>query len=131
MDAPGEPLDDSLWSAVGDPTRRLLLDLLLAQGASTATRLSRDVPVTRQAVTKHLAVLTRTGLVATVTRGRERHYTVDEARLARATAQLRDVGDRWDARLRRIRGIAEELHASQGRQDPVNQDHAHGDEPPS
>ena len=56
-------VDDELWSAVGDPTRRRLLDLLLRDGPGTATSLSREVPVTRQAVAKHLVVLDRVGLV--------------------------------------------------------------------
>ena len=50
-------VDDELWSAVGDPTRRRMLDLLLVHGTGTATALSERLPVTRQAVAKHLAVL--------------------------------------------------------------------------
>ena len=50
-------VDDELWSAVGDPTRRRMLDLLLVDGIGTATSLSEQLPVTRQAVAKHLAVL--------------------------------------------------------------------------
>ena len=56
-------IDDELWSAVGDPTRRRMLDLLLADGGGTATTLSEQLPVTRQAVAKHLGVLDRVGLV--------------------------------------------------------------------
>ena len=95
-------VDDDLWSAVGDPTRRRMLDLLLADGAGTATSLSDKLPVTRQAVAKHLVVLDRVGLVHVAPAGRERRYRVDEAQLARAVAQLADVGAAWDARLQRI-----------------------------
>lgn len=102
--------DDELWSAVGDPTRRRLLDLLLAQGEGTATTLSERLPITRQAVTKHLVVLDRVGLVRSTPSGRERRYTVDETQLARAVAQLTSVGAAWDRRLRRIKQIAEALH---------------------
>ncbi|MEV6110881.1 metalloregulator ArsR/SmtB family transcription factor [Streptomyces sp. NPDC051940] len=102
-------VDDDLWSAVGDPTRRRMIDLLLEQGSGTATSLSEHLPVTRQAVAKHLAVLDRTGLVHATPAGRERHYRVDEARLARAVAQLADVGAAWDGRLQRIRRIAETI----------------------
>ena len=56
-------VDDELWSAIGDPMRRRMLDLLLADGQGTATTLSARLPVTRQAVTKHLVVLDRAGLV--------------------------------------------------------------------
>ena len=106
-------IDDELWSAVGDPTRRRMLDLLLAGGAGTATTLSEQLPVTRQAVAKHLGVLDRVGLVHAVPAGRERRYEVDEAQLARAVAQLSSVGATWDARLRRIKRIAETVQRSQ------------------
>ena len=108
-------IDDDLWSAVGDPTRRQLLDLLLADGGGTATTLSGRVPVTRQAVAKHLGVLDRVGLVHVTPAGRERRYEVDEAQLARAVAQLADVGSAWDARLQRIKRIAEAIERSQKR----------------
>lgn len=103
-------IDDDLWSAIGDPTRRRLLDLLLTAPTATATSLSEQLPVTRQAVAKHLSVLDRVGLVEATTAGRERRYRVDEAQLARAVAQLNAVGDTWDARLRRIKAIAEDIH---------------------
>ncbi|HET9187045.1 MAG TPA: metalloregulator ArsR/SmtB family transcription factor [Acidothermaceae bacterium] len=102
-------VDDDLWSAIGDPTRRRMLDLLLADGAATATTLSAQLPVTRQAVTKHLAVLDRVGLVGSAPAGREKRYHVDEAQLARAVAQLTSVGQLWDARLRRIKRLAEAI----------------------
>ncbi len=106
-------VDDDLWSAVGDPTRRRMLDLLLEEGSGTATSLSEHLPVTRQAVAKHLGVLDRVGLVHGATTGRERHYRVDEAQFARAAAQLAQVGTAWDDRLQRIRRIAEEIQRRQ------------------
>ena len=102
-------IDDELWSAIGDPTRRRMLDLLLANGGGTATSLSEHLPVTRQAVAKHLGVLDRVGLVHARPAGRERQYTVDEDQLARAIAQLASVTDAWDSRLRRIKRIAETI----------------------
>jgi predicted transcriptional regulator len=105
-------VDDDLWSAIGDPTRRRMLDLLLSDGPGTATTLSDHLPVTRQAVSKHLVVLDRAGLVRATPAGRERRYQVDEAQLARAVAQLSDVGATWDARLRRIKRIAEAIQRS-------------------
>ncbi|HTF10976.1 MAG TPA: winged helix-turn-helix domain-containing protein [Asanoa sp.] len=102
-------IDDELWSAIGDPTRRRMLDLLLATGSWTATSLSERLPVTRQAVAKHLGVLDRVGLVEATQAGREKRYRVDEAQLSRAVAQLGAVGDTWDARLRRIKQIAEAI----------------------
>jgi DNA-binding transcriptional ArsR family regulator len=107
-------IDDDLWSAVGDPTRRRMLDLLLADGGGTATTLSERLPVTRQAVAKHLGVLARVGRVHVTPAGRERRYEVDEAQLARAVAQLSAVGATWDARLQRIKRIAERIQRERG-----------------
>jgi ArsR family transcriptional regulator, cadmium/lead-responsive transcriptional repressor len=113
-------VDDALWSAVGDPTRRRMLDLLLAGDGGTATSLSARLTVTRQAVAKHLVVLDHAGLVHGVTAGREKQYHVDSAQLARAVAQLADVGATWDRRLRRIKEIAEAIQerARQQAKDP-------------
>lgn len=106
-------VDDDLWSAVGDPVRRRMLDLLLADGDGTATSLGRQLPITRQAVAKHLGVLDRVGLVRATPAGREKRYRVDDAQLARAVAQLASVGSAWDARLQRIRRIAEAIARTQ------------------
>ncbi|SOD73938.1 ArsR family transcriptional regulator [Jatrophihabitans sp. GAS493] len=102
-------INDDLWSAIGDPTRRRMLDLLLSDGDATATTLSDRLPVTRQAVAKHLVVLDRVGLVHVTPVGREMRYRVDDRQLARAVAQLNSVGSMWDARLRRIKTIAEAI----------------------
>jgi DNA-binding transcriptional ArsR family regulator len=72
----GRPL-----GAVADPTRRRLLDVLLAHGEASATTLAGELPVSRQAIVKHLAVLDRVGLVAGKRRGREVLYTVEPTRL--------------------------------------------------
>src|SRR6478609_2536518 len=62
---------DRLWAALGDPTRIRLLDLLLERGEATASALAGELPITRQAVSKHLAVLERDGLVTAHRSGRE------------------------------------------------------------
>lgn len=111
--AVAEQVDDELWSAIGDPTRRRMLDLLLVDGEGTATSLGQRLPVTRQAVAKHLAVLDRVGLVRATPAGREKRYRVDDAQLARAAEQLATVGSTWDARLQRIKQIAETIHRTQ------------------
>ena len=116
-------IDDDLWSAVGDPTRRRMLDQLLVDGGGTATSLSEQLPVTRQAVSKHLDVLNRAGLVHARPTGREKRYRVDDAQLSRAVAQLASVGRTWDARLRRIKKIAEAIEKSQS---PKNKGNDHG-----
>jgi predicted transcriptional regulator len=108
--------DDQLWSAIGDPTRRRMLDLLLADGVHTATTLSQQLPVTRQAVAKHLGVLDRVGLVRAVPAGREKRYQIDDIQLARAVAQLNSVGSAWDARLSRIKRLAEAIQRGAGQE---------------
>src|SRR6476660_3210591 len=112
------PVNDDLWSAIGDPTRRRMLDLLLVDGHGTATSLSEQLPVTRQAVAKHLGVLDRVGLVHGAAAGREHRYWVDDAQLARAAAQLASVGSNWDGRLRRIARIAERIERQKQKQPP-------------
>lgn len=104
--------DDELWEAMADPTRRNVLDLLVAHGDATATTLTGELPVTRQAISKHLAVLERVGLVEGLRQGREVRYRVNEARLADATKALSVVADRWDHRLRAIKQLAERTHAA-------------------
>jgi DNA-binding transcriptional ArsR family regulator len=108
-------VDDELWSAVGDPTRRRMLDLMLVDGTATATSLAAQLPVSRQAVAKHLTVLDRAGLVHGLAAGRERRYQIDDAQLARAAEQLGSVGSAWDGRLRRIARIAERIERQQRR----------------
>ncbi len=105
--------DDDLWEAVADPTRRKLLDLLVARGQATATTLTTEMPVSRQAISKHLALLQRVGLVDGHRQGREVRYEVREQRLAEATGALSEVAKRWDRRLRVIKQFAEEAHAAE------------------
>ncbi|HZR12173.1 MAG TPA: metalloregulator ArsR/SmtB family transcription factor [Acidimicrobiia bacterium] len=105
--------DDDLWEAVADPTRRKLLDLLVARGQATATTLTTEMPVSRQAISKHLALLQRVGLVDGHRQGREVRYEVREQRLAEATGALSEVAKRWDRRLRVIKQLAEEAHAAE------------------
>jgi DNA-binding transcriptional ArsR family regulator len=104
--------DDELWEAIADPTRRKLLDLLVARGQATATTLTADMPVSRQAISKHLMLLQRVGLIDARREGREVRYQVREQRLAEATGALAEVANRWDRRLRLIKQLAERTHAA-------------------
>jgi ArsR family transcriptional regulator, cadmium/lead-responsive transcriptional repressor len=103
---------DRLWAALGDPMRIRLLDLLLEQGEATASALSAALPITRQGVSKHLAVLERDGLVTAHRRGREVRYAVREERLGQARAALAAIATRWDTRLTAIKTMAEEAAKS-------------------
>ena len=104
--------DDDLWEAMADPTRRKLLDLLVARGHATATTLTADMSVSRQAISKHLLVLQRVGLIDGHRQGREVRYQVLESRLADATGALSEVANRWDRRLQTIKQLAEQAHAA-------------------
>jgi DNA-binding transcriptional ArsR family regulator len=98
---------DELWAAVADPTRRRLLDALLAHGEATATTLAGDLPVTRQAIAKHLSVLERAGLVSSRRLGREVRHAVRPDRLDVVTGWLARVAAEWDERLGAIKRLAE------------------------
>ena len=98
---------DELWSAVADPTRRRVIEVLLDRGEATATLLADELPVTRQAVAKQLAVLDRAGLVEGRRRGREMRYAIRPQRLDAATRSMAQVAAEWDARLSAIKRIAE------------------------
>ena len=103
---------DELWSAVAGPTRRRVLDVLLDRGEATATTLAGQLPVTRQAVTKQLAVLNRAGLVEGRRDGREVRYAIRPQRLHVATRSMAQVAAEWDARLSAIKRIAESIAAA-------------------
>jgi ArsR family transcriptional regulator, cadmium/lead-responsive transcriptional repressor len=98
---------EALVAAVTEPSRRQMLDLLLEHGESTATTLADSLPITRQAVSKHLAVLTRVGLVEGEKSGREMRYRLNVEHLDRATKSLSELAEAWDRRLLRIKRIAE------------------------
>ena len=101
--------DDALWAAFADPTRRCVLEALLEKGEATTTTLAEGLPITRQAVAKHLVVLNRVGLVAGQRRGREVRYAVQPERLDDAADSMARVAAQWDGRLTRIKRLAESL----------------------
>jgi DNA-binding transcriptional ArsR family regulator len=105
---------DELWAAVADPTRRRLLDVLLARGEATATSLAAELPVTRQGIAKHLAVLDRAGVVEARRQGREVLYSVRPDKLDVATTWMAQVAAEWDVRLHAIKRLAEERHTGKG-----------------
>ncbi|WP_406455865.1 metalloregulator ArsR/SmtB family transcription factor [Streptomyces sp. NBC_00876] len=98
---------DSVLAALADPTRRQLLDLLAARGEATATTLAERLPVSRQAVVKHLAVLDAAGLVAGGRVGREVRYSVRPAALDATARWMAGLAADWDRRLARIKAVAE------------------------
>jgi ArsR family transcriptional regulator, cadmium/lead-responsive transcriptional repressor len=103
--------DDELWSAIADPSRRQILDLLVRNGETTATSLASHVSFSRQAVTKHLAVLEEAGLVSRRKHGREVLHRVDPGRLDEAARALGQLATEWDRRLSMIKQLAENAYS--------------------
>ena len=103
--------DDQLWSAIAEPSRRRVLDLLVSGGEATASALAGQVPFSRQAVSKHLVVLEEAGLVSRRKQGRDVLFRVESSRLDQATRAMADLATRWDRRLDSIKRLAEAAHA--------------------
>ena len=96
---------DTLFGALADPTRRLLVERLLTKGPATATALAEHTPLTRQAILKHLQVLETAGLLAHERTGREVLYRVTPQPLATAVGWIVDTAGQWDRRLDRLRKL--------------------------
>jgi DNA-binding transcriptional ArsR family regulator len=90
---------DRVFDALADPNRRRLLGFLAERETATATELAGELPVTRQAVAKHLAALSAAGLVEGTRQGRETRYRLTPAPLGEAMAWMAAVGAQWDDRL--------------------------------
>jgi ArsR family transcriptional regulator, cadmium/lead-responsive transcriptional repressor len=103
--------DDELWSAIGDPSRRRVLDLVVSNGEVSASWLAGRVPFSRQAVAKHLVVLEQARLVSRRKQGREVLYRVEADRLDQATRAMAELAAQWDRRLGVIKQLAEAAHA--------------------
>jgi len=103
----GERRADAVFFALSDPTRRAVISSLSEDGPSTATELASRLPVTRQAVAKHLDALEDAGLVASTTAGRSRRYLLTPKPMTEAMAWMTDVGSEWDERLGSLRRLFE------------------------
>ena len=103
--------DDELWSAIADPSRCQILDLLVSNGAVSASWLAGRVPFSRQAVSKHLVVLEQAGLISRRKQGREVLFQVEADRLDQATRAMAQLASQWDRRLGTIKRLAETAHA--------------------
>jgi DNA-binding transcriptional ArsR family regulator len=99
--------DDELWSAIAEPSRRRVLDLLVQGGETTASALAMEVPFSRQAVIKHLVVLEQAGLITRRREGREVHFRVEPERLKDAAHAMAHQANQWDQRLQAIKRLAE------------------------
>ncbi len=91
-----EESNDEVFRALADPSRRALLDTLFARNGQTLSQLSVGRGMSRQAVTKHLAILESANLVATVKRGREKLHYLNPV-------PIHEIGDRWISKYERTR----------------------------
>lgn len=94
-------------SALADPTRRRLLEALLHTGRSSATKLAGSLPVSRQAVVKHLHVLESVDLVEGIRAGREVLYSLRPGALDASARWLTELAASWDRRLANLKRAAE------------------------
>jgi DNA-binding transcriptional ArsR family regulator len=94
---------DDVFDALADATRRQVLRALADGGPQTPTELADHLPVSRQAVSKHLDVLGRAGLVTSARTGRETRFTFQPEPLTDAAAWMAEVGGKWDRRLEALK----------------------------
>lgn len=97
-----------VFAALGDPTRLQVVARVCTFGPQSITRLSADMDVTRQAVTKHLAALAAAGLAQPRRQGREQIWELETGRLAVARQTLDRISGQWDSALARLRAFVEE-----------------------
>lgn len=97
-----------VFAALGDETRLRLVTQLCADGPTSISRLSEGSAVSRQAITKHLHVLAKAGLVRGLREGRERLYEMDPLRLPEARQHLEAISRQWDDALSRLKLSVEE-----------------------
>ena len=94
---------EPVFTAVADPTRRALLERLRTDGALSISDLAEGMPISRQAITKHLDILRASGLIRARRAGRERLHELDAAPLREVEDWLRPYAEAWDARLAVLR----------------------------
>lgn len=92
-----------LLNALSDPTRRAVFERLNERGPASASQLASEMPVSRQAISKHLGLLGSVGLVERSEQGREVVYSARVAPLADVATWLEQVGSSWDTRLERLK----------------------------
>jgi DNA-binding transcriptional ArsR family regulator len=97
-----------LFAALGDPRRLWLVARLCDQGPTSIVRLTSGSRVTRQAITKHLRVMERAGLVHSAHRGRETLWQLDQQRIETARHYLDTISRQWDEKLARLRAFVED-----------------------
>jgi DNA-binding transcriptional ArsR family regulator len=101
------PIHAEVFTALADPVRRALLSELAENSPRTATQFAGSYPITRQGILKHLNVLHDAGLVAIHQKGREKRYTLTPAPLNEIDRWVKQIGQKWDKRLLRLKTLLE------------------------
>jgi DNA-binding transcriptional ArsR family regulator len=102
-----EDESSAVLSALADSVRRELLDILAVREEATATDIAENLPISRQAVAKHFAVLTNAGLVTSRRQGREVLYSLQPEKVETTARWMANLAAGWDARLQRLKRLAE------------------------
>jgi DNA-binding transcriptional ArsR family regulator len=105
---------DDVFVALADRNRRIVLERLALAGGGTATTIARGLPISRQAVVKHLALLDRARLVQARRSGREVRYSVQPGRLVATAQEMEAIAAGWDRTLTALKRIAEATHGPHG-----------------
>lgn len=92
----------SLFAALADPTRRSLFERLSTDGPASASQLAEELPITRQAIAKHITMLEGAGLVSRQDAGREIQFAADPTRLDELGSWSSRVNQHWRTRLNRL-----------------------------
>ena len=100
--------DAAVFAALGDPTRLAIVNRLGVEGSASIVGLTEGADMSRQAVTKHLYVLEKAGLVTCVRRGRTSLWTLKRQKLEAARAALDAISRQWDEALARLRALVED-----------------------
>ncbi len=101
-------IEDRVFTALADATRRRLLTRLAQSSPKTATQLAREFPITRQGIMKHLDLLAHAGLVQVQMKGREKRYVFNPESLQAASAWIETIDKQWDERLQRLKSLVED-----------------------
>jgi DNA-binding transcriptional ArsR family regulator len=94
--------EQSVFAAIADPTRRLIIDRLSTQGTMTATEFARELPISRQAVSKHLKILEEAELITKRPEGREQQVSLTPQPLAETVYWVTAVTEQWQKRLQAL-----------------------------
>jgi DNA-binding transcriptional ArsR family regulator len=98
---------DAVFAALADPTRRRVMEHISERGGASASELAAIMPVSRQAIAKHLTALGEAGLVIAERSGRRVHYRLTPRPMGEAVGWMADIGAQWDARLGALQRLIE------------------------